>query len=70
MPDEPNEDLQVITLEEATEKSGIPTSTLRDAARSGKLKTLRPEPPWLTTMQDVKDFKEHRYIPRPRNVKK
>lgn len=70
MSDQQNEDQKVITLEEATEKSGIPTRTLRDAARAGKLKTLRPEPPWLTTMQDVKDFKEHRYIPRPRDTKK
>jgi hypothetical protein len=70
MSDEQKEDQQVITMQEASDATGIPRRSLYNAAQSGALKTIRPGPPWLTTLKYVRDWEKNRYIPRPRDVKK
>lgn len=69
MPDEPNQEQAVITIQEASTQSGIPRRTLYNAAVKGSLKTIRPGPPWLTTPEYLKEYVRI-YIPRPRDVKK
>jgi excisionase family DNA binding protein len=50
-PDEP------ITLKRAAELAGLTMTTLRDAARDGRLQASRPGHDWLTTRRHL-----HRYL--------
>lgn len=56
----------MITIPDAAKQSGVPKRTLYHAIKMGWLKTVRPEPPFLTTMEAVKDFITWHHVPRPR----